>query len=118
MAQPSDELVKMRDAVSALVVKWDDAKADEMAAMNLFLDRSKDRRAREIAQLREKVGACTAPTRFDYVENALRGEWTMKCEKGDLRVAITLAPTIPPRVQYLRVTPATSEPAGPLAVCR
>lgn len=27
----------------------------------------------------------------------------MKCEKGWLDVAITLAPTMPPRVQYLRV---------------
>jgi hypothetical protein len=30
----------------------------------------------------------------------------MKCERGDLRVSITLAPTIPPRVQYLDVRPA------------
>ena len=118
MQQPSDELVKMRDAVSALVMKWDDKQAEEMAAMNLFLDRSRDRRARDIQQVREKVGACTAPKDFDYVENALRGQWTMKCEKGDLRVSITLAPTIPPRVQFLSVAPAPPGPAALPAVCR
>ena len=116
--QPSDALVEMRDAVSNLIVKWDDKQADNMAAMNLYLDRSKDRRQREVATLREQVGACTAPSTFDYVENALRGQWTMKCERGDLRVSITLAPTIPPRVQYLDVRPATPEPASAPAACR
>jgi CubicO group peptidase (beta-lactamase class C family) len=116
--QPSDTLLEMRDVVSGLILKWDDQQADRMAAMNLYLDRSKDRRQREIEALREKVGACTAPTTFDYVENALRGQWTMKCERGDLRVAITLAPTIPPRVQFLDVRPASAEPAGAPAACR
>ena len=116
--QPSDALVEMRDAVSSLVVKWDDNEADRIAAMNLYLDRSKDRRQREIDGLRAKVGACRAPTQFDYVENALRGQWTMKCERGDLRLSITLAPTIPPRVQYLDVRPAPAEPAAAPPACR
>jgi len=116
--QPSDALVEMRDAVSSLIVKWDDTQADSLAAMNLYLDRSKDRRQREVVALREKVGTCSSPTKFDYVENALRGQWTMKCERGDLRVAITLAPTIPPRVQYLDVRPAPAEPASAPPACR
>jgi hypothetical protein len=74
--------------------------------MNLFLDRSKDRRQREIEELRGKAGTCSAPSGFDTVENALRGQWTLKCERGDLRVSITLAPTIPPRVQFLEVRAA------------
>jgi CubicO group peptidase (beta-lactamase class C family) len=103
MPQPSASLVQARDAVSRLILQWDDRQADEIAAMNLFLDRSKDRRQKEIDDLRAKVGKCTAPASFDRVENALRGQWTMKCEQGDLRVSITLAPTIPPRVQALDV---------------
>ena len=71
--QPSDALAEARDAVSRLIVKWDDREADRVAAMNLFLDRSKDRRRREIEDLKAKVGACTAPKSFDSVENALRG---------------------------------------------
>ena len=116
--QPSDALVDMRDAVSSLIVNWDDTEADRMAAMNLYLDRSKDRRQREIATLREKVGTCAVPKAFDYVENALRGQWTMKCERGDLRVSITLAPTIPPRVQYLDVSPAPAQSAAAPPACR
>ncbi|MBA2302565.1 MAG: hypothetical protein H0W08_08010 [Acidobacteria bacterium] len=119
MPQPSRSLVAARDAVSRLVIGWDDKQADQVAAMNLFRDRSKARRQTEIEGLRAAVGQCTAPTSFDVVENWLRGQWTMKCERGDLRVSITLAPTIPPRVQYLDVTraPAGSPRAAPSA-CR
>jgi CubicO group peptidase (beta-lactamase class C family) len=104
-AQPSPALIAARDAVSRLVTTWDDGLADSIAAANLFLDRSKDRRRREIEVLRSAVGECRADARFD-VENALRGQWTMACERGALRVAITLAPTMPPKVQFLDVRPA------------
>jgi CubicO group peptidase (beta-lactamase class C family) len=117
--QPSPALVQSRDAVSRLIINWDEKLADQIAAMNLYLDRSKERRRKEIEALRAQVGQCTAPTTFDSVENWLRGQWTMKCERGDLRVSITLAPTIPPGVQHLEVrsSPASSPPAQPSA-CR
>lgn len=115
--QPSPSLVEMRDVVSSLIVDWDEARADDMAAMNLYLDRSKERRRKEIEDLRDEVGQCAAPASFDSVENWLRGTWTMRCERGNLRVAITLAPTIPPRVQHLDVRKAASGPAVPPA-CR
>jgi hypothetical protein len=38
-------------------------------------------------------------------ENALRGEWQIRCATGALRVAITLAPTARPGVQFLSVRP-------------
>jgi CubicO group peptidase (beta-lactamase class C family)/creatinine amidohydrolase/Fe(II)-dependent formamide hydrolase-like protein len=113
---PSTALVEARDAVSKLVASWDDALADKIAAENLFLDRSKDRRRKDLEDLRATVGACTAPAAFDYVENALRGQWTMSCERGKLEVAITLAPTMPPTVQYLSVRPAPAAPQRP-ATC-
>jgi CubicO group peptidase (beta-lactamase class C family) len=106
MATPSAALIKARGEVSQLVTAWDDALADRVAAVNLFLDRSKDRRRREIAELREKVGACRVPDQFAFVENALRGTWTLECERGNLDVAVTLAPTMPPSVQFLEVTPS------------
>lgn len=114
--QPSAALVAARTAVSELIMNWDNRRADEIAAVNLFLDSSKARRQRQIADLREKVGTCSAPTSFDTVENWLRGQWTMSCERGGLQVAITLAPTTPPKVQYLDVSPA--EPVPARATCR
>ena len=103
---PSRALTEARDAVSRLVMKWDDALADRIAAENLFLDQAKDRRRAAIEALREKAGACRLPTEFDEVENALRGRWTLHCERENLQVSITLAPTEPPTVQLLSVTPA------------
>jgi CubicO group peptidase (beta-lactamase class C family) len=117
MPQPSPALVESRDAVSRLIMSWDDRQADEVAAMNLYLDRSKERRRREIDDLRAQVGMCAVPTSFDTVENWLRGQWTMKCERGDLRVSVTLAPTMPPRVQYLDVSRAPASPTRPPSAC-
>jgi CubicO group peptidase (beta-lactamase class C family) len=108
--QPAAALVRARDDVSSLVIKWDDTLADKIAAENLYLDRAKERRRKEIDDLRAKVGACQAPQKFDNVENALRGTWSMQCEKGTLQVGITLAPTMPPTVQFLSVRPAPAQP--------
>lgn len=101
-AQPSPALVEMRDAVTQLIERWDDRLADRIAAENLFLDQSKERRRTAIETLRTKVGRCRADGPFD-VENALRGQWALSCERGTLRAAITLAPTMPPLVQFLSV---------------
>ncbi len=107
--QPSPALTSAYAAVSRLVVEWDDVLADEIAAGNLYLDRSKDRRRRDLEQLRERHGRCSADSPID-VENALRGAWTMTCERGAVRVAITLSPTVPPRVQYLSAVSAAASP--------
>ena len=88
------------------MMAWDYQLADRIAAINLFRDRSKERRHREIDDLRAKVGSCRPADRFTFVENALRGTWTMSCERGDIGVSITLAPTMPPTVQFLEVGPA------------
>jgi CubicO group peptidase (beta-lactamase class C family) len=103
--QPSKALVDAQMSVSQLVIKWDDALAERIAAGNLFLDQSKDRRRAAIEALRAKAGVCAPPTGFDDVENALRGRWTLKCEGQNIQIAVTLAPTMPPTVQYLNVTP-------------
>ena len=87
------------------MLSWNDVLADSIAAMNLYLDEAKDRRQRAIAALLGEVGQCRADGPF-VVENALRGQWIMPCERGRLRVAITLAPTMPPKVQYLSVRKA------------
>jgi CubicO group peptidase (beta-lactamase class C family) len=107
--QPSPALVQQREAVSRLVVSWNAALADSVAAVNLFLDRSADRRQAEIARLLEEVGPCETDEGFEEVENALRGSFRLPCARGALLVRITLSPTVPALVQHLQVTraPAT-----------
>jgi CubicO group peptidase (beta-lactamase class C family) len=109
---PSPALTALRDKVSKLVMSWDDRLADSVAAENLFLDTSKDRRRAEIERVEAAAGGSCSATgaAFDTIENALRGSWTMTCAKGNLDVSITLAPTLPPTVQFLSVRPAPDVP--------
>ena len=63
MPQPSPVLSERREAVSRLVMRWDDALADSVAAVNLFLDLSRDRRKAAIAELLDRVGPCQRGSR-------------------------------------------------------
>jgi len=118
MPQPSPALIAARDKVSRLVDRWDDKVADDIAAENLFMDVSKDRRRADIERVRAPLGACTAPAAFDVVGNALRGGWTMSCERGKILTIVTLAPTMPPKVQSLRVILAPSDAPRSDDACR
>jgi CubicO group peptidase (beta-lactamase class C family) len=106
VVQPSPSLVDAQRSVTHLIARWDDRLAASLAAENLFLDLSAERRKAQLEALREKYGACSPEAGpFDVVENALRGQWIVGCERGKLRASITLAPTMPPKVQFLSVRP-------------
>ncbi|HYS54148.1 MAG TPA: serine hydrolase domain-containing protein [Thermoanaerobaculia bacterium] len=102
VVQPSSALLQAKSDVSRLINQWDDALANRIAADNLFLDQPASERAEEIRKLREQHGACREEPRID-ADNALRGTWFMPCDKGSLSLRITLAPTMPPRVQFLNI---------------
>ena len=116
MPAPSPDLLAAKEDVTRLITNWDDALADRIAAVNLYLDQAKERRRRQIEDLKTQYGACRADKGFD-VENALRGQWNMTCDRGTLRVAITLAPTMPPKVQYLNVTPLPASATPTTRTC-
>jgi CubicO group peptidase (beta-lactamase class C family) len=101
--QPAPALVEARRGVNSLMMKWDDTLIDRLAAMNLFLDRSKERRRAEFSKVRESVGACRERPGFLYSENALRGDWVLECERGLVQVSVTLAPTAHPGIQHLEL---------------
>lgn len=117
--QPSPVLETRRAQVTRLVQRWDDRLADSLAAMNLFRDEPADRRRAQIARLVTELGGeCRNEGPF-VVENALRGRWRMRCARGDLLVAITLAPTEPAAVQHLSVQQIGRETdIGPAPACR
>ena len=109
--QPSAALVDARAVIIRLIDRWDDGEAGAIAADNLFLDAPADARRRQVEAIRAQLGACRADGAFD-VENALRGTWKMTCDRGSLRVAITLAPTMPPRVQSWQMAAVGQLPAS------
>lgn len=117
--QPAPVLTAMHDQVTRLVTKWNDALADSIAAMNLYLDESKERRRLSFAGGWIKQGDNCHDEGPFVVENALRGRWRIRCDNGDLRVSITLAPTEPARVQFLEVVPMRrTDTLTPVPVCR
>ena len=99
---PSPALLQAKNDVTSLILHWDDALARKIAAENLFLDQSEPVRKESFAKQLATHGTCRAAATIE-AENALRGEWTMPCERGSLLVRITLAPTNPPTVQLLNV---------------
>lgn len=117
--QPSAVLSTRREQVTRLVNEWTAPVADSVAAMNLFRDESAERRAAQVARVRDAAGgACREEGPF-VVENALRGSWRLRCAQGDLAVRITLAPTEPAQVQFLSVTPIGREASlAPPPACR
>lgn len=115
--QPAPALVHARGEVNALLERWDDARAERLAAMNLFLDRSLDRRRQEFSNLREQLGRCKEREGFFSIENALRGEWILDCERGSVLANVTLAPTIPPRVQHLELKRVDLNALQPIRAC-
>jgi CubicO group peptidase (beta-lactamase class C family) len=116
---PAPVLLERQAQVSRLVARWDDGLADSIAAMNLFRDEPRERRRVAMAELlRQAGGECRAEGPL-HAENALRGSWRMRCRDGDLRVSITLAPTVPAGVQFLDVRRmARDESFAPAPTCR
>lgn len=112
---PSPALTAAQASVTALLTRWDDAAAESIAADNLFQDESRERRRLRMAEVSARHGACRLDPDSLEPENALRGSWTMTCDRGWLRVSVTLAPTVPPRVQYLNVVPSM-DPRPPVPV--
>jgi CubicO group peptidase (beta-lactamase class C family) len=104
VVQPSQALLTAQADVSQLIIKWDESLANRIAADNLFLDVAADVRAKRWKELAQQHGTCRPATSIDP-ENALRGEWRMPCDRGWLNVFITLAPTMPPKVQLININP-------------
>ena len=102
---PSATLTAARDSIVRLWGHWNDAEAEALAADNFFSDTSAGRRRQEIDKIKVNVGECSQIGEVQP-ENLLRGKFRIGCERGFVDAAFTLAPTMPPRLQFLRFTPA------------
>jgi hypothetical protein len=90
-----DDLVRLLNA-------WDDELADRLFADNFFLDLDRGHWRMKCQQLREAHGALQ-PDREVNPSNWLRGVRRLHGERGWCDVWATLSPTLPPRVQMLRI---------------
>lgn len=105
---PAPALVAAREAVDGLFARWDSAAA-EVAFIPTFFDAGPTT-ATDLAALRAAHGSCRPEGPID-AENALRGTWTLGCERGYVDLFVSLAPTVPPRIQSLIVKGGDGVPA-------
>ena len=118
--QPAPAFTSAQVAVSSLVINgWDDAVARGMAAMNLFLDSDITHRRAMLAALHAEIGGtCRVRQGSTRLENSLRGTWLIDCEGGTAQASITLAPTVPAKVQFLEVKRVPPEGDAPAKTCQ
>jgi CubicO group peptidase (beta-lactamase class C family) len=95
-------LLAARDAIDGLVERWDDDVAARLFSPNVDLDRPLSERREELASLRDRHGALTRDGDFEP-EDALRGSWQLRGERGHVELDFTMAPTVPPVVETLSV---------------
>jgi len=98
--QPSPDLVAAREGVLRLLTAWDDEVATTLFADNFLLDSDREHRQRALAALVERHGKLR-PEGPMQVENWLSGNWRMVGEAGWVDLSMSLAPTVPPRIQEL-----------------
>ncbi|MGA9774492.1 MAG: serine hydrolase domain-containing protein [Candidatus Dormiibacterota bacterium] len=96
-------LDSLRAQVVGLYEQWDDEVVLALAADNLLLDLDLDHRRQEVGVLRGRLGRCLEVGPLEP-RGAMRGGWRLRCERGDVRVEVRLAPSRPPRLQALTFT--------------
>ena len=88
-------LLAARDGVDGLVARWDDGAAARLFSPNVDLDEPLAERRAELEALARRHGALERDGEFEP-EDALRGRWRLRGERGHVELDITMAPTVPP----------------------
>lgn len=81
---------------------WNDDLAEQLFADNFFLDRDREHWQADLDALRKIHGTFIATGDIN-AGNWLRGERRLNAERGWCLVWATLSPTVPPRVQTLKI---------------
>ena len=96
----SDILEKRKEQVAQLILSWDPLLENEIVAVNLYMDISRETRMEEARNLLSLAGKIisTGPV---IPENQLRGSFILTGIQRSLKVYFTLTPEAKPRVQWL-----------------
>jgi D-alanyl-D-alanine-carboxypeptidase/D-alanyl-D-alanine-endopeptidase len=90
--------------VVAIYEQGDVAAGGQQLAMNFLMDRDAAGWRRDLASLMTKSGQCdtSAPV---SATSMLAGEFVWRCTHGRVAGSVLLAPTIPPRIQEIKLAP-------------
>jgi hypothetical protein len=94
-----------RAAVEALIGGWDDARADDLFAMNMDLDEPREARRAAVAKVVEELGPLHPdPSRPVVSASPAELDWWLRGQRGWVRVVVLVTPEPTPRVQALKIT--------------
>jgi CubicO group peptidase (beta-lactamase class C family) len=96
-------LKERKEQITELIQYWDPELETKIIAENFYLDKSRDRRMKEIQAVLDKAGP------IQHIEminpnNQLRGSYNIQAENGSIAVFFTLTPEKIPKVQSLYVS--------------
>lgn len=106
---PAPVLLELRAAVQRWIENGDDAALSARAADNFLLDHDLPHRRAQLHEIRAELGAFLRVGEFEAL-NALRGKWSIECERGALDILLTLAPTMPPTIQMVNLVARAKDP--------
>ena len=101
-APVGEELASAYRTVGAIYTQGDVAARRDQLAMNFLMDRDAAGWGRDLASLKKQVGECdtAAPV---TATSTLSGEFTWRCAHGRVTGSVLLAPTHPPRIQWIQL---------------
>ena len=102
--EPSESLVEFQRVVVKLYQRFDQDLLRSSVCETYFLDRDDERRPPDFLSLRKTYGSLISHSQI-VPDGYLRGSWKMQCQGGELEVSIMLSPTLPSKIQFIKVIP-------------
>ncbi len=103
----SNSLLEFQTLISELYEHFDQELLSRSTCETFFLDRDDERRPPNFLELRSKYGPMKSHSPI-VSKGRLRGTWKMLCEGGELEVSVMLNPTLPLRIQFIKIIPKSA----------
>ena len=101
---PASQALRLAQMVALpLLEQWDDSRADRLFDKTFFQYNPAKQVRAQLENLHRRHGSCW-PVGEMVVENALRGQVQLECDRGLLEVQLALTPDEPVRLQWMEVT--------------
>lgn len=101
---PVSEVMEHRkEQIIQLINTWDSNLEIEIIADNLYLDKSREKRKKEIQEILDKAGNIEKVQKISP-RNQLRGDFKMGCKNGEINIFFSLTPENIPRIQKLNLS--------------
>lgn len=102
----SQALLDVQKGINDLYETWSDDDITALSTASFFRIWCWSGVGKNRFRICEQTSARSSRSRRLLAENNLRGRWTLQCQRGNIEVYVTLAPTVPPRMQTLDFTAA------------